>query len=282
MNVARGTAWTWVAVACLCAAAWVYVAFSAYGMEHMDIGAEMLLMPAMTNWQLKDLALVLLMWIVMMAAMMLPSTVTMLRSFVEIGRRMEVPRAPFDTLGFVAGYLVSWTAYSFFVTLLQWKLLEERLVSPMMQTSSIWLSATLLLIAGAYQFTSWKERCLTGCRSPISFLAQEWRPNFRGAMRMGWRHGLDCIGCCWVLMLLLFVLGVMNLTWNVVLAVLVILEKHVPRERWFLRISGTAFIVWGLIVIATGTMSETICSPRKLIESVNEVGLPIFVVLQPN
>lgn len=250
IKVARSSVSIWIVVTCTCAAAWAYVALSAYGMEHMDIGAEMLLMPAMTNWQLKDLILVLLMWIVMMAAMMLPSTATMLRSFAEIGQRMEVPRARLDTLGFVAGYLI---AYSCFVTLLQWKLLEERLLSPMMEASSIWLSAALLLIAGAYQFTSWKERCLTGCRSPISFLAQEWRPKFRGAMRMGWRHGLDCIGCCWVLMLLLFVLGVMNLTWNVVLALVVMLEKNVPRERWFLRVSGTGFIVWGLIIVVKGT-----------------------------
>jgi predicted metal-binding membrane protein len=258
INVARNNAWVWVAVTCLCAAAWAYVALSAYGMEHMDVGAEMFLMPAMTDWQLKDLILVLFMWIVMMAAMMLPSTVTMLRSFVDIGQRMEVPRPRLDTLGFVGGYLIAWGGFSVFVTLLQWKLLEERLVSPMMQTSSIWLGAALLLIAGAYQFTSWKERCLRGCRSPISFLAQEWRPKFRGAMRMGWRHGLDCIGCCWGLMLLLFVLGVMNITWNVLLTLLVVLEKHVPHERWFLRISGTGFIVWGLIVLVIGTMGEPV------------------------
>jgi predicted metal-binding membrane protein len=267
-SVDQRTIWIWLVVALLCVMAWVYVAISAYGMEHMEFGAKMFLMPSMDDWQLKDLILVLLMWTVMMAAMMLPSTVTMLRSFVDVGQRMEVPRAPRDTLGFVAGYLIAWTAYSLFATLLQWKLLEVRLVSPMMQASSIWLSGALLLTAGAYQFTPWKERCLRGCRSPISFLAHEWRPELAGAVRMGWRHGLECIGCCWVLMLLLFVLGVMNFAWNIVLAALVIFEKHVPRERWFLRITGAAFIMWGTIIIATGAMDDTICSPRKVVESV--------------
>jgi predicted metal-binding membrane protein len=251
-EVARNAAWPWAVVMSLCGASWIYVVYLAYGMEHMDIGADMLLMPAMMEWGMKDLLLVLVMWTLMMMAMMLPSAVSMLHTFVDVGRKMEPSRAPVDTLGFAGGYIIAWAGYGVLATLLQWGLLEARLVSPMMESSSTWLGGTLLLVAGAYQFTAWKESCLTGCRSPVSFIAQEWRPRFQGAMRMGWRHGLDCIGCCWVLMLLLFVLGVMNLAWNVALAILVLLEKHMPQERWFLRATGTAFIAWGVILLATG------------------------------
>lgn len=235
--------------------AWIYVVYMAYGMQNMNHGAEMLLMPAMQGWGARDLALVFLMWTLMMVAMMLPSASSMLSSFSFLGRRMNPPRDPLDLLGFATGYVVAWAGYSVLATLLQWWLLEERLVSPMMEFSGPLLGGVLLVAAGAYQFTSWKEQCLSGCRSPIAFLTHEWRSRFVGAVRMGWKHGLHCIGCCWLIMLLLFVLGVMNLAWNIALAALVIFEKHVPApyERRFLRLTGTSFIVWGVFLLASPT-----------------------------
>jgi predicted metal-binding membrane protein len=248
--------WARAVVLAVTVAAWVYVVYMAYGMEHMDVGADMVMMPAMQGWGARDLLLVLLMWTLMMVAMMLPSASSMLTSFAFMSGRMEPPREAVDLVGFTIGYVVAWAGYSGLATLLQWWLLEVRLVSPMMEASSQLLGGGLLIAAGAYQFTSWKEQCLAGCRSPISFLAQAWRPEFGGAVRMGWKHGLHCIGCCWLIMLLLFVLGVMNLAWNVALAALVILEKHVPYERWFLRVTGTAFILWGGVLVLGGNPAD--------------------------
>lgn len=237
-----------VMLATFCAAAWVYVAYLAWGMENMDVGAEMLLMPAMVGWSAVDLLLVLLMWTLMMAAMMLPSALPMLRTFAALGHRTP-SHSRSNTMVFAVGYLAVWGGFSVLATLGQWGLLEARLVSPMMKASSQWLGAALLLGAGAYQLTPWKATCLTRCRSPLAFLMTEWRPGWRGALRMGWRHGLYCVGCCWALMLLLFVIGVMNLAWIAALSVLVLLEKRLPSQRWLLRMSAAVFSVWGLFLL---------------------------------
>jgi predicted metal-binding membrane protein len=241
--------WPMVTLAAFCVAAWVYVAYLAWGMENMDVGAEMLLMPAMVGWGEVDLLLVLLMWTLMMAAMMLPSALPMLRTFAALGRRASSPRSRSQTLVFAAGYLAVWAGFSVLATLGQWGLLEARLVSPMMVASSQWLGGALLLGAGIYQLTPWKARCLTNCRSPLAFLMAEWRSGWRGALRMGWRHGLYCLGCCWALMLLLFVMGVMNLAWIAALSVLVVLEKRLPSQRWLLRASAAVFCAWGLLLL---------------------------------
>lgn len=244
-------AWPLAALAAITATAWIYVVYMAHGMENMLCGTDMLFMPAMKGWGAGDLALILMMWTLMMAAMMLPSAASMLRAFVVVGGRIDPVRPSAHVIAFAMGYLGAWFVYSIFATLLQWLLLEARLVNASMEASSLWLGGSLLVLAGAYQFTSWKNQCLTGCRSPTTFLAQEWRSGTGGAARMGWRHGVYCVGCCWILMLLLFVLGVMNLAWNVALAALVVLEKHVPNERLFLRVSGCALIAWGLVLFAS-------------------------------
>jgi predicted metal-binding membrane protein len=245
----RWTQWPTATVIAFCTAAWAYVAYLAWGMENMDIGAEMLLMPAMTGWRSADLVLVLLMWALMMAAMMLPSALPMLRTFAMLGARAQHPRPRRDTLVFAAGYVAVWGGFSVVATAGQWALLEARLVSPMMEAGSPWVAGVLLLVAGLYQFTAWKAACLTRCRSPLAFLMTEWREGWPGALRMGWRHGLYCLGCCWALMLLLFVLGVMNFVWIVALATLVLLEKRLPLPHWLLRASGTVFSTWGIFLL---------------------------------
>jgi predicted metal-binding membrane protein len=119
------------------------------------------------------------------------------------------------------------------------------LISPAMIGTSPLLGGLVLIAAGIYQWTPAKHACLARCRSPLAFLLTEWREGARGALVMGIRHGFSCAGCCWLLMLLLFVVGVMNLLWIALLTVFVLLEKILPRGLWVSRASGGALIIWG-------------------------------------
>lgn len=229
--------------------AWAYVLFMGWGMEHMDVGMDMALMPRMTDWQPVDLVLVFLMWVVMMVAMMLPSSVPMMLAF---SRETRPPAGQGSRrLGaFVAGYLLVWTVFSLAMTLLQWALLESRLINPMMESRSPLFGGLLLVAAGLFQFTPLKNACLAACRSPLSFLMTEWRPGVRGAWVMGLRHGVYCTGCCWLLMALLFLLGVMNVLWIAALTAFVLIEKTWPRAEWTSKVSGVALLVWGGVLLA--------------------------------
>jgi predicted metal-binding membrane protein len=236
-------------------ASWLYLVYMAWGMEHMDEPAAQFLMPAMMHWGASDLLLVFLMWAIMMAAMMLPSATPMISMFTRSTQAQARHSKGRLTTAFVGGYLAVWSGFSALVTVAQWGLLELRLVTPMMESASIWLSGGLLLAAGAFQFTSLKDNCLNKCRTPLGFLMTEWRPGLRGAFVMGLRHGAYCTGCCAMLMLLLFVLGVMNLLWIFVLTLIVLGEKLLPAERvWPSRALGAALAVWGgyLLLAAPG------------------------------
>jgi predicted metal-binding membrane protein len=231
-------------------ASWLYLIYMAWGMANMDQPAAQLFMPAMMHWGAADLVLVFLMWAIMMAAMMLPSAAPMVRVFARSAEAQSDHTTGLLTSAFVGGYLAVWTAFSAGVTLAQWGLLELRLVTPMMASASGWLSGALLLAAGAFQFTSLKDSCLTKCRTPLGFLMTEWRPGVRGAFVMGLRHGAYCTGCCAMLMLLLFVLGVMNLAWIIVLTLIVLVEKLMPTESlWPSRLLGAGLIAWGGYVL---------------------------------
>jgi predicted metal-binding membrane protein len=217
-------------------------------MAHMDT-ASVAMMPSMTAWSVIDLSLVLAMWTVMMAAMMLPSSVPMVLSFASLTRQRRVQRLPYaKTSVFVLGYLTVWAGFSLMATLAQWGLLEGRLVTPMMVSATPKLASACLIIAGVYQLTPLKRRCLAKCASPLGFLLNEWRDGPFGAWTMGWRHGAYCVGCCGVLMALLFVFGVMNVLWVAVLSAYVLLEKLLPRVRWLPFLAGAALLVWGLAV----------------------------------
>lgn len=229
--------------------AWAYLLWMVWGMEHMDVGSEMLLMPAMNHWQAVDLLLVFVMWTLMMAAMMLPSALPMVMLF-DSERRLRPGRAGLSrSAAFVAGYLAVWAGFSLAITAVQWALLEARLVSPMMASASGPFSAGLLIVAGLYQLTPLKQACLRVCRSPLDFLMTAWRPGLGGAWRMGLRHGLYCTGCCWLLMTLLFLLGVMNLLWIVALSAFVLLEKCAAGAPWSSRLAGLGFVAWGLALL---------------------------------
>jgi predicted metal-binding membrane protein len=230
--------------------AWGYLLYMGWGMEHMDIGVSMVLMPRMTQWEGIDLLLVFVMWAIMMLAMMLPSTAPMILVFAALDRqRRDGVSHIWRVCAFVAGYVAVWSGFSGFATLLQWGLLEARLISPMMRSSSPALGAGVLIAAGTFQFTRFKQSCLIACRSPLAFLAAHWRPALTGAFAMGLKHGAYCLGCCWLLMTLLFVLGVMNVLWIAALAAFVLFEKTFPRIGWVGRISGTALIAWGVVLL---------------------------------
>ncbi|HXQ15757.1 MAG TPA: DUF2182 domain-containing protein [Caulobacteraceae bacterium] len=155
------------------------------------------------------------------------------------------------TGAFAAGYLLVWLAFSVAAAALTWALERVGLTSAMMMGSqSRWFSAAILIAAGAYQLSPFKSVCLAHCRAPASFLSRFWRPRASGALRLGAIHGAYCVGCCWLLMALLFVVGVMNLVWIAALAGLVLIEKVVPRGEWVARIVGVVLIGWGVVTLA--------------------------------
>src|SRR6266404_1402148 len=229
---------------------WTYLIYMDLGMRHMDVGMEMAIMPAMQHWTAWDLGLVFLMWAVMMVAMMVPAASPVILLFAEINRRRNEHQGTFLSTGqFLLGYLTAWTGFSALATLAQWGLLTTALVSPMMESTSKALDGGLLLAAGLFQFSRLKYACLAHCRSPMGFLATEWRDGSGGAFKMGLKHGGYCLGCCWTLMGLLFAFGVMNLLWVAGLSVFVLLEK-ITANRWVSRLSGLLFIGWaGWIVL---------------------------------
>lgn len=194
-------------------------------------------------WGLRDIAFTLVMWAVMMFAMMLPSAGPMVLTFAATAGE---PRTKSFTGLFISGYLVIWTLFSVGATLLQWLMHSLGLLGPDAQVLTPKLGAALLILAGLYQFSPLKYACLSTCRSPANFLVTEWRNGARGAFVMGLRHGMYCVGCCWMLMLLLFVAGVMNLLWVAGIAAVVFVEKTLPSQAPFFRVVGIAAIVGGL------------------------------------
>jgi len=221
---------------------WVYLVYMDWGMRHMDVGMDMWIMPQMVDWDATDLGLVLLMWTVMMAAMMLPSVLPVILVLIRIGSAHAV--------GFIAGYLVAWGGFSVVATLVHWALLKAALVSPMMESVSVPLSAAVLAAAGVFQFTPLKHACLVRCRSPWGAVLNPLSATI--AMREGLRHGAFCVGCCWVLMALLFVAGVMNLLWIAVIAAYVIAEKWAPGVEWFSHAVGTLLCLAAVVVFSVG------------------------------
>ena len=208
--------------------AWWYLVDAARQMD----GAMMAMShPDPNRWSLMSLLSLFVMWIVMMVAMMLPAATPMILTFAAVARNRRKHQRPYVPVAvFASGYLVTWGAFSAVATVAQWLLHREALLSPMMVSSSALFGGVLFLLAGIFQFTRLKRSCLTHCRAPLEFIMAHWREGWGGAFTMGLEHGLFCIGCCWALMTLLFVLGVMNLLWIAVLTVLVGLEKDSARS----------------------------------------------------
>jgi predicted metal-binding membrane protein len=201
-------------------------------------------------WSAGQFAAVLLMWVVMMAAMMLPAIVPMVDAFATINRRRRERDAPYvATAYFVGGYLLAWSGYSALATLAHWGLERTGWLDTLMQSTSLAMSGALFLAAGLYQWTPLKEVCLTRCRSPIGFVLSEWCDGALGAIAMGLRHGAYCIGCCAVLMALLFAVAVMNLVWVTALTVLVMIEKLLPGAAFWRHAIGAVFTLAGIVLI---------------------------------
>jgi predicted metal-binding membrane protein len=170
------------------------------------------------------------MWSVMMVAMMVPSATPMVLTFATVNRRRKERQAPYVPVAiFLAGYLVVWTGFSVAATTAQFWLQSVRLLSMEMVSTSTIFAASLLIGAGVFQWTPLKQRCLTQCAGPLSFLMSSWREGRKGALVMGLRHGLYCLGCCWAVMALLFAAGVMNLLWVGGLSLFVLVEKLAPK-----------------------------------------------------
>jgi predicted metal-binding membrane protein len=225
------------------ALAWAYLLLAAEPDASMTAMAEgMTSMP----WTLAAFAVTAVMWIAMMVAMMLPSAAPMILLFAAIGRKRPEGGPPIRATGlFVFGYLVVWAAFSIAATAAQWGLQQAALLSPAMATGSATAAGALLLLAGVYQLTPLKQACLRQCRSPLEFLTRFWQAGSAGAVGMGVRHGLLCLGCCWAMMALLFVGGVMNLLWVAALTLFVLLEKILPGGRFVGQAGGIGLVLWG-------------------------------------
>jgi len=202
-------------------------------------------------WSPSYAVLLFVMWWVMMLAMMVPSAAPTILLFATVRRKQEAAaHPPVDALVFLGGYLLMWAGFSLLATLAQWSLQQAGLLSSEMTSTNAMFGGVILLAAGLYQFTPLKNTCLRYCQSPVLFLSRYWQPEIWGAFRMGLRHGGYCLGCCWFLMALLFVSGIMNLVWIAGIALYVASEKLLPVGRGLNRASGAVLIASGTIVLA--------------------------------
>ncbi|MEE8367458.1 MAG: DUF2182 domain-containing protein [Thermoanaerobaculia bacterium] len=229
----------------LVALSWAYLVLMVRG---LNTGA-MAMMVAPDAWNSQVAVTMFLMWTIMMVGMMLPSAAPMILLFAALARQgREARQVHSRTLIFLGGYLVVWTAFSAAATALQWWLSSLELLSPMMIGTSSRLNGALLIAAGVFQWLPIKTACLRHCQSPATFLTQHRRPGLVGALAMGAHHGAFCLGCCWALMLLLFVGGVMNILWIAALAIFVLIEKLVPWGTLFGRVGGALLVIGGLVL----------------------------------
>jgi len=268
-------------LALLCALAWVYLVTSAdMGMSARDMTRLALFphqateaasampdmpdMPGMvmdpaappdpTPWRAGVWLLSAAMWWTMMVAMMTPAAAPTVLLYARVHRHAQDRTEGLAPTGaFVAGYLLVWLGFSLAAVVAHWALQRSGLLSTAtMGSQSRWLSGGVLIAAGLYQLSPLQGLCLRHCRSPAAFLSRHWRPGVAGAIRLGVLHGAYCVGCCWLLMALLFVGGVMNLVWIAALTLLVIAQKLFPGGAWVARAAGVLLIVWGGATLAAG------------------------------
>jgi predicted metal-binding membrane protein len=229
--------------------AWLYLFHAKAAMPDMDMPGMVML--DLQKWGPATVLLLFVMWTVMMVAMMVPSAAPMILAFLTVNQRRQSAARPYVPVTiFLLGYLAVWTAFSAVATLAEWGLHQAALLSTMMTATSPALNGGLLIAAGVFQWTPLKRACLNGCRSPLSFLMSEWREGAAGAFVMGLRHGAYCVGCCWFLMALLFVAGVMNLFWVAIIALFVMAEKILAKGEFLGRVAGIALVIAGATMMA--------------------------------
>lgn len=257
LAIVIATAWVWII---LLGAGTGMDGSTMTGMSHQqmasapDHGMGGLVMNAMTPavWTSGYAVLIFSMWWIMMVAMMLPGATPILLLFARVNGKERAGGRPYvPTAVFAAGYLAVWGGFSALAASLHWELERLGLLSSVMATTSVWLGGTILIAAGLWQLTPIKNVCLRHCRSPLSFLADRWRPGRLGAFRMGLEHGAYCLGCCWFLMGLLFVGGIMNPYWILGLAVFVLIEKMVRMGRLLAWSAGVGLVGWGMMLLTT-------------------------------
>lgn len=226
--------------------AWFYLWREA-AMMSSAMPMEMLAGAMFPGWSAGNFLLTFLMWSVMMVAMMLPSAAPAILLYGNMARRNAERGVAMAALWiFVLGYLAAWTVFSLFATASQLLLHEQGLLNMHMESSNVWLSAAVLVVAGVYQWLPAKHACLNKCRHPVEFFITRWHAGDFGALRMGWEHGWYCVGCCWAIMLVLFVAGVMNLLWVALIAGFVFIEKLFPAGMVAGRVAGIGLVVTGL------------------------------------
>jgi predicted metal-binding membrane protein len=240
----------WGCVAAITALAWGYLLFldrqMAPAMEQDTMMAGMS-MAMERPWAARDLFFAFLMWLVMMVGMMTGPAAPLMLLFAHAQARRSQRRVPLIVLVFGLGYVAVWAGFSACAALAQWALHQAAMLSPALSTSSSYLSGAILCLAGVYQMTPFKRTCLMHCQSPLGFLLTHWRDGIRGALQMGALHGAYCLGCCWALMGVLFVVGVMNLLWVAALTLFVLLEKVGPTGVVVSRVAGAAMIAVGAL-----------------------------------
>ena len=235
------------AVVAITALSWLYLAFM--NLSHSGHGMAGMATPGMTSEPLEQFAAAFLMWAIMMVAMMLPTAAPAIGMFGSFAaKRPSATGSAPSTLLFILGYVAVWTAYSAFAAAGQVALSHASLLAPALQSTSVVLSASLLVAAGGFQFTPLKDACLTQCRSPFPFLLAHWRDGKLGAFALGMQHGGYCVGCCWALMGLMFVFGSVNLLWMGALSLFMLGEKIAPASWRLSRGAGVLSILWGLFL----------------------------------
>jgi predicted metal-binding membrane protein len=238
-----------MALVILCFLSWLYIIYLYNQMYPMNMDAFLFAMPMTSNWSWVDFVLLFLMWFVMMIAMMTPSVAPLVLIFTSINRKRRQQQNPFVSSGYLlSGYFLVWAAFSLFATILQWLLQHVSLLNPEMITTSKILGGIIFILAGVFQFTPLKNTCLNTCRSPMGFIQQYWKDGKSGALRMGIQNGIYCLGCCWILMILLFVSGIMNILWIAIISLFVLVEK-VLLAKVISFIAGLALIAYGIVIL---------------------------------
>jgi predicted metal-binding membrane protein len=255
----RERALTGACLAVLVLLAWGYIWHGAgMGMTASDMTA-LTLFPHTLGEPMPDMVMpeitwmtVIAMWWVMMIAMMAPSAAPLILLYDRIMKNSPSHQASAQgsTLALTAGYLSVWLVFAAAAAGVQFLLQRSGLISEMMLWSkSAWLSGLVLIANGAYQLSPLKQACLRNCRSPVQILTRWGRPGRARAWTMGVEHGVWCVGCCWLLMALLFVGGVMNVAWIALISLFVLAEKILGTRRWVSRLSGILLITWGIATL---------------------------------
>jgi predicted metal-binding membrane protein len=241
----------WIGMVAIVAMSWYYLGRMDSAMSPMHGSASPHAGMAMGGDGADGLWMAFGMWATMMVAMMLPAVAPSAAVFSSLTARRDPGHANAATATYVAGYAASWIAFAAPAALVQWALTHAMLLDPMARSTSTMLSSAILLAAGVYQWLPLKRACLSKCRTPLTFFMANWRDGRSGALWLGVRHGGYCVGCCWALMAVMFVVGAMSLAWMGLIMLLVLSEKVIPARWRFDHALGVALVTAGLWIAAS-------------------------------